>query len=97
MKIYILTSVALLSEYGDLDSLGEPSVNVSLHLSLGKARAQMKTELETEKREADSASLTDYTTKIEDKSARYEQGEIGSGCSYNLVNWEIVEKEIDFA
>lgn len=95
MKIYILTSVALLAEYGDLDSLGEPSINVSVYPTLEKAQAQMKTEVESERNEAGAAGYSDFSTQIEDKTARYEQGEIGSGCSYNLVTWEITEKEVE--
>lgn len=94
MKIHILTSVALFAEYGDLDSLDNPSVNVTVFPTLEKAQAQMKTEMETEKNEAESAGCDNFTTQIEDKTARYEQGEIGSGCSYNLVTWEITEKEV---
>ena len=94
MKIFILTSVALFAEYGDLDSLGAPSVNGNIFPSLEKAQAQMKTEVETEKNEAEAAGYDNFSTKIEEKSASYQQGEIGSGCSYNLVNWEIIEKEV---
>ena len=95
MKIYILTSVALFSEYGDLVSLGEPSLNVSIYPTLEKAQAQMKTEVETERNEAGTAGYSNFSTHVADKTARYEQGEIGSGCSYNLVTWEIAEKEVE--
>lgn len=95
MKIYILTSVALFAEYGDLDSLDNPSVNVSVHPSLQKAQVQMKNELQTEKEDAKAGGCDNFLTKIEEKSASYQQGEIGSGCSYNLVTWEITEKEVE--
>ncbi len=96
MKIFILTSVALFAEYGDLDSLDNPSVSVSVHTSLQKAQVQMKNELQTEKEEAKAGGYDNFSTKIEEKSASYQQGEIGSGCSYNLVTWEITEKEVFF-
>lgn len=95
MKIYVLTSVALFAEYGDLSSIEEPSVNVAIYPTLKKAQAQMNAEVETEKNEAESAGYSDFSTDVADKTARYEQGEIGSGCSYNVVNWEITEKEVE--
>ena len=94
MKIFILTSVALFAEYGDLDSLDNPSISVSVHPSLQKAQVQMKNELQVEKEEAKAGGYDNFLTKIEEKSASYQQGEIGSGCSYNLVTWEITEKEV---
>lgn len=96
MKIYILTSVALFAEYGDLSSIEDPSVSVSIYPTLKKAQAQMKAEVETERNEAESTGCSDFSTHVADKTARYEQGEIGSGCSYNLVTWEITEKEVFF-
>lgn len=96
MKIYVLTSVALFAEYGDLNSLEEPSIKVSVFPTLEKAQAQMKAEVETERNEAESAGYDNFTTQIGDKTARYKQGEIDSGCSYNLVTWEITEKEVFF-
>lgn len=94
MKIYILTSVALFAEYGDLDSLDNPSVSVSVYPSLQKAQVQMKNELQAEKEEAKANGYDNFST-IEEKSASYKQGDIGSGCSYNLVTWEITEKEVE--
>lgn len=95
MIIYILTSVALFAENGDLDSLGAPSVNVSVHPTLSSAQAQMKTELESEKMDSENAGYSedDYTALLYDKLARYERN---TGDSYNYVDWEITEKEVSF-
>lgn len=98
MKIYILTSVALFAEYGDIDSLESPSVQVSVHPSLRAAQKQMKTELENEKTDAEAAGYDNnyYKTKIDKTTARFESGSIGESVSYNLVEWEITEKEVSF-
>lgn len=96
MKIYILTSVALFAEYGDLDSLESPSVEVSVHPSLRVAQTQMRRELEQEKFDAEAAGFDNnsYKAKADKTTARFESGSIGEGVSYNLVEWEIVEKDI---
>lgn len=96
MKIFILTSVALFAEYGDLDSLGAPHINVALFPSLTTAQEQMKAEADAEKVSAAAAGYDDFTIQIGEKTARYEQGSIDSGCSYNLVDWSITEKEVFF-
>ena len=93
MKIFILTSVALFAEYGDLDSMDDPSVNTSVFLTLEGAKGKMQAELETEKEDAEIAGY-DCTTESHERTASFESGEKGSGCSWNLVTWEIVEKEI---
>ena len=95
MKIYILTSVALFAEYGDLDSLESPSVQVSVHPSLRSAQTRMRSELEQEKFDAEAAGYDNnyYKAKADKTTARFERGSIGEGVSYNLVEWEIVEKE----
>jgi hypothetical protein len=94
MKIYILTSVALFAEYGDLSSMDSPSISTSIFPTLKEARAQMKEELVNEKEEAESSGYTNYKTKHSEREASFENGEIGSGCSWNLVTWEITEKKI---
>ncbi len=94
MKIYILTSVALFAEYGDLDSLDTPSVNTQVFLSQAKAHAKMEVELETEAEEAKAQGYEDFSTEISENGALYQQGKPGSGCSWNQVTWEITEKEI---
>lgn len=94
MKIYILTSVALFAEYGDLHSLDTPSVNTRPFLSQADAHAQMEVELETEAEEAKAQGYEDFKTEISENEALYQQGEPGSGCSWNQVQWEISEKEI---
>lgn len=96
MKIFILTSVALLAEYGDLDSLDSPSVQVSVHPSLRSAQNQMRSELEQEKSDAKAAGYNKnyYKAKADKTTASFEMGTIGDGVSYNLVEWEIVQKEI---
>lgn len=96
MNIFILTSVALHAEYGDLDSLDSPSVQVSVHPSLQAAQTQMESELEQEKTDAEASDYDNnyYKAKADNTTARFEMGPIGDGVSYNLVEWEIVEKEI---
>ena len=96
MNIFILTSVALFSEYGDLDSLESPSVQVSVHPSLLAAQTRMISELEQEKSDAETAGYDNnyYKAKADKTTARFESGSIGEGVSYNLVEWEIVEKDI---
>ncbi len=96
MKIFILTSVAIFAEYGDLDSLESPSVQISVHPSLRSAQTQMKSELEQEKTDAEASGYDNnyYKAKAYKTTARFESGSIGEGVSYNLVEWEIVEKEI---
>ena len=96
MNIFILTSVALFAEYGDLDSLDSPSVQVSVHPSLRSAQTQMRSELEQEKTDAEAAGYDNnyYKANVDKTTARFESGSIGEGVSYNLVEWEIIEKDI---
>ena len=96
MKRYILTSVALFAEYGDLDSLDSPSVQVSVHPSLRAAQTQMRSELEQEKFGAEASGHDNnyYKAKADKTTARFESGSIGEGVSYNLVEWEIKEVEL---
>ena len=91
MKIYVLTSVALLAEYGDLDSLDTPSVNTQVFLSKQKAKTQMEEELKHESEEATAQGYENVTTEISEDTAFYQQGKPGDGCSWNQVQWEISE------
>ena len=91
MKIYVLTSVALLAEYGDLDSLDTPSINTQVFLSQAKAHAKMEVELETEAEEAKAQGYENVKTEISENTAFYQQGKPGDGCSWNQVQWEISE------
>lgn len=96
MKRYILTSVALFAEYGDLDSLDSPSVQVSVHPSLRAAQTQMRSELEQEKFDAEASGYDNnyYKAEADKTTARFESGSIGEGVNYNLICWEINEVEL---
>lgn len=95
MKIYILTSVALLAEYGDLDSLDTPSVNTQVFLSKQKAKTRMEEELKNESKEATAQGYENVETEISENTAFYQQGKPGDGCSKNQVQWEISEITIN--
>lgn len=94
MKIYILTSVALFAEYGDLSSLDTPAIHSVTFRTIVEARSQMERELETEKQEAKQNGYENVVTELSEKTAFYTQGEPGSGSSWNSVTWEITEHEI---
>ncbi len=95
MKIFILTSVGLFSDYGDLDSLNEPSVFVTPFPSLELAREKMNEEVESELNEAKENYDEDQicVEKYPD-NATFETGEPGNGCSWSRVTWEIKEIEM---
>lgn len=95
MKIYVLTSVALLAEYGDLDSLDTPSVRTQVFLSKQKAKTQMEEELKNELEEATAQGYENVETEISENAAFYQQGKPGSGCSWNQVQWEISEIRVN--
>lgn len=91
MKIYILTSVALFAEYGDLDSLDTPSINTQVFFSKQKAKTRMEEELNNELEEATAQGYENVETEISENTAFYQQGKSGDGCSWNQVQWEISE------
>lgn len=93
MKIYILTSVALFAEYGDLDSLDSPSVQTRLFLSHDKAQKTMAEQLESERAEAEAGGYENIKTELNESDALF-LNDAGSGCSYNQVRWEITEAEV---
>lgn len=94
MKVYILTSVALFAEYGDLDSLDSPSVQTRLFLSHDKAQKTMAEQLESERAEAEASGYEDIKTELGESDALF-LNDAGSGCSYNEVRWEITEHDIE--
>ena len=94
MKIYILTSVALFAEYGDLDSLDSPSVQTRLFLSHDKAQKTMAEQLESERAEAEAGGYEDIRTELNENDALF-LNDAGSGCSYNEVRWEITEHDME--
>lgn len=95
MKKYILTSVALFAEYGDLNSMDNPAVNTTVCTTAEEAQKKMDEELELEKNDAEKNGYEDVSTETDGKTyATYRQGEPGSGCSWNLVCWEIKEVEL---
>lgn len=93
MKVYILTSVALFAEYGDLDSLDSPSVQTRLFLSHDKAQKTMAEQLESERAEAEAGGYENIRTELNESEALF-LNNAGSGCSYNEVRWEITEHDI---
>lgn len=93
MKVYILTSVALFAEYGDLDSLDSPSVQTRLFLSHDKAQKTMAEQLESERAEAEASGYEDIKTELNESDALF-LNDAGSGCSYNEVRWEITEHDV---
>lgn len=96
MKIYILTSVALFAENGDLHSLDNPSICTKPFPSQKKAQKKMLEELETEKSESISNGYDEDDLSIEanENTASFLQGEPGSGCSWNQVTWKITEHDV---
>lgn len=94
MKVYILTSVALFAEYGDLDSLDSPSVQTRLFLSHDKAQKTMAEQLESERAEAEADGYEDIRTELNESDALF-LNDAGSGCSYNEVRWEITEHDME--
>lgn len=93
MKIYILTSVALFSEFGDIDSMETPSVCTKTFTSHRKAEAAMAEELETEKISALAGGYTGFRAELKEDEAYFLNNQ-GSGCSYNEVSWEITEHDV---
>ena len=94
MKIYILTSVALFAEDGDLDSLDSPSVQTRLFFSHDKAQKTMAEQLESERAEAKAGGYEDIRTELNENDALFLNDQ-GSGFSYNEVRWGITEHEIN--
>lgn len=99
MKLFILTSVSLLAEYGDLDSMSGPEIHVTPYTSFDAAKAEMISQVEFEKNDAEVSGYSDesYEASINEKNAEFECGEKGSGCSWNLVRWEITEIDAENA
>ena len=95
MKIYILTSVALFAEYGDIPSLDSPSVHVTTYPSLAEAQKAMRKELDTERRSARAAGYGKpcVSSFIQDKTAVFLNDNSSAGGSFNRVDWEISEAE----
>lgn len=93
MKKFILTSVALFAEFGDLDSMDDPSICTNAFDTEEKAHGKMLEELETEINEAKAAGYDSFKSESYSRTATFENGEKGSGCSWNLVRWEITEIE----
>jgi len=93
MKLFILTCVALCAQGGELSKLEGPSVCTTAYPTIGKARKQMRLELQQELQEAEKQKRLpeDYKAKSTNRDAEFVIGKPGDGSCWNQVTWEITE------